>query len=238
MGAVSELECSACGWSRATRADDDGWVQTADGGVLCELCSHDAVNPGSGERGGEGIVLHCPSCGQIQDRAAERVHVEGVGDICPECAARRLRTQRCLECARDISESDCFCFFHEAWWCDECIRSTILECASCRRTTTLRRLDPLVVAASDARDRGLLREIRPDLLPRLRSERRHQREPCRHVLAVRRRARSGHERLRQRVQRLYEPRGVLTSGPRPAQRSGASASASGPSTLGVTGGAR
>lgn len=137
MGAVSELECSACGWSRATRADDDGWVQTAAGGVLCELCSHDAVNPGSGERGGEGIVLHCPSCGQIQDRAAERVHVEGVGDICPECAARRLRTQRCLECARDISESDCFCFFHEAWWCDECIRSNILECASCRRTTTL-----------------------------------------------------------------------------------------------------
>jgi hypothetical protein len=137
LGAVREVSCSSCGWP--TAADDDSWVRTADGRALCELCSHEAAADGSGDMGGEGIIVHCPSCGQIQDRAmlAERVHVAGVGDVCRACAERRLRTQRCLECARDVRESDCRCFFHEAWWCNECLRSNVVECASCRRTAPL-----------------------------------------------------------------------------------------------------
>jgi hypothetical protein len=137
MGAAPDVRCSACGWPRA--ADDDGWVRTADGRAFCELCSHDAATPGSGERGGEGIIVHCPSCGQIQDREmlAARVHVAGVGEVCRACAERRLRTQRCLECAREVRESDCVCFLHDAWWCTECVRSNVVECASCRCTSTL-----------------------------------------------------------------------------------------------------
>jgi hypothetical protein len=137
MGAVREVRCSSCGWP--TAADDDSWVRTADGRALCELCSHDAAAEGTGDMGGEGIIVHCPSCGQMQDRAmlAERVHVAGVGDVCRACAERRLRTQRCLECARDVRESDCRCFFHQAWWCNECLQSNVVECASCRRTAPL-----------------------------------------------------------------------------------------------------
>ncbi len=132
---VLELGCTSCGWP--TPADDDGWVRTPDGRVLCELCRHDAAEGGGA--GGEGIIVHCPSCGQVQDRATleERVHVAGVGDVCRACAERRRRTRRCLECAREVRESDCSCFFGEAWWCNECIRSNVLECASCRRTATL-----------------------------------------------------------------------------------------------------
>jgi hypothetical protein len=136
-GALTEVRCSSCGWP--TAADDDGWVRTPDGRALCELCGHDAAAQGPGERGGEGIIVHCPSCGGILDREmlAQRVHVAGVGDICSACAERRRRTQRCLECARQVRESDCVCFFHEAWWCNECVRSNVVECASCRRTATL-----------------------------------------------------------------------------------------------------
>ncbi len=136
MSAVSEVRCSSCGWSVATEAAADGWVRSADGRARCELCSHAAERAGNR---GVGIIVHCPDCGQIQDGAmlAERVHVAGVGEVCRACAARRLRTKRCLECAREVRESDCVCFFHEAWWCNECVGSNIVECASCRRTATL-----------------------------------------------------------------------------------------------------
>ena len=97
----------------------------------------DAAAPASGAAKGSSSTAPAAGRSRIATVLAERVHVAGVGEVCRACAERRLRTQRCLECAREVRESDCACFFHEAWWCTECVRSNVVECASCRRTATL-----------------------------------------------------------------------------------------------------
>jgi hypothetical protein len=140
--AAQGVDCTSCGWTcEREQLDDEGWTLLADGRVLCELCQSEPSSAQSvaDSEAGEGIILQCPSCRHIQDRAERDtwVLVPDFGEVCAHCAARLQRTQRCLECARDVRETECFCFFREAWWCNECIRKNVLECQSCRRTVTL-----------------------------------------------------------------------------------------------------